>query len=333
MFQIELQFFDKNGNETKQIDTGSIEDYYLISVSIDNINKISAKTEKISFLKTQCDAISLSIDDLSVYNHYFESPLTFLHFLKQRRAATSNRMITLNDELDHLGLYIEYNCYAMCFEDATEFSMLSLVGYREKLDTYFCELYHPGLQPQKPEQQIPDLYRTIIAFLEKSNLPYKVRASNYLLDFSQDARETLCVNIENALKRQKHTGRALILSSAGRFSHDFRYTCFINQPGVEMASQNEQADCVMSTMLWNDERSRVLLCIGFNEQNNICHVSYKLFRKEDVPAYRRDELFEQGKKRAEYRLESYRKQHGNKIGRNEDCPCGSGKKYKRCCGR
>jgi len=25
--------------------------------------------------------------------------------------------------------------------------------------------------------------------------------------------------------------------------------------------------------------------------------------------------------------------HDVKIGRNEPCPCGSGKKYKRCCGR
>ena len=24
---------------------------------------------------------------------------------------------------------------------------------------------------------------------------------------------------------------------------------------------------------------------------------------------------------------------GKKIGRNEPCPCGSGKKYKHCCGR
>jgi len=24
---------------------------------------------------------------------------------------------------------------------------------------------------------------------------------------------------------------------------------------------------------------------------------------------------------------------GKKIGRNEPCPCGSGKKYKNCCGR
>ncbi|MCP8321802.1 MAG: SEC-C domain-containing protein, partial [archaeon] len=35
--------------------------------------------------------------------------------------------------------------------------------------------------------------------------------------------------------------------------------------------------------------------------------------------------------------ESPRKQSakvsGKKIGRNDPCPCGSGKKYKKCCGR
>jgi len=27
------------------------------------------------------------------------------------------------------------------------------------------------------------------------------------------------------------------------------------------------------------------------------------------------------------------KREGKKIGRNDPCPCGSGKKYKHCCGR
>jgi uncharacterized protein YecA (UPF0149 family) len=27
------------------------------------------------------------------------------------------------------------------------------------------------------------------------------------------------------------------------------------------------------------------------------------------------------------------KREGEKVGRNDPCPCGSGKKYKRCCGR
>ena len=30
-------------------------------------------------------------------------------------------------------------------------------------------------------------------------------------------------------------------------------------------------------------------------------------------------------------VETYRRE-GRKIGRNEMCPCGSGKKYKKCCG-
>ena len=30
--------------------------------------------------------------------------------------------------------------------------------------------------------------------------------------------------------------------------------------------------------------------------------------------------------------ENYKREIDKKISRNEPCPCGSGKKYKRCCG-
>ncbi|WP_409254330.1 SEC-C metal-binding domain-containing protein [Bacillus sp. SCS-153A] len=30
---------------------------------------------------------------------------------------------------------------------------------------------------------------------------------------------------------------------------------------------------------------------------------------------------------------SPQKKEAGKVGRNEPCPCGSGKKYKKCCGR
>ena len=33
------------------------------------------------------------------------------------------------------------------------------------------------------------------------------------------------------------------------------------------------------------------------------------------------------------KVEPMRKENGEKVGRNEPCPCGSGKKYKKCCGR
>jgi len=31
--------------------------------------------------------------------------------------------------------------------------------------------------------------------------------------------------------------------------------------------------------------------------------------------------------------ETTQKRQGVKVGRNDPCPCGSGKKYKKCCGR
>ena len=48
-----------------------------------------------------------------------------------------------------------------------------------------------------------------------------------------------------------------------------------------------------------------------------------------------DEIFEENTKKRLYREQ---KQSGTirkdkKIGRNDPCPCGSGKKYKKCCGR
>ena len=103
-------FYTESGEEKAQIDVSTLSDIYMLSVTIDNINEFASKAEKLSFLKLQCEAISLSVDDLMVYAHYFESPLKFLHFLKQRRAATKVAKLATNDELDHLGLYIKHEC-------------------------------------------------------------------------------------------------------------------------------------------------------------------------------------------------------------------------------
>ena len=325
--------YTESGDEKVRIDKASISDIFMISVTVDNINEFASKAEKLSFLKLQCEAISLSVDDLMVYAHYFESPLRFLHFLKQRRAATKVDKLATNDELDHLGLYLKHNCYYMNYEGVDEYSSISLFGYREDLDDYFGKLYHPKMNPTKPVQDIPPLVDRIIGFLDRSTLADKVMISNYLLDFSSDAKRGLSENIEYALKRQLEIHSYTALSSAGRLPTDLRYTCFINQPGIKNASETEQADYVMSTMLWNGDKERVLLCLAFNSAEEITGVVFRTYKESDIPRDRVQELYAQGKERAERRVRIYKQQHGSKIGRNENCPCGSGKKYKKCCGR
>ncbi|AJC70485.1 hypothetical protein X956_03480 [Trueperella pyogenes TP8] len=43
------------------------------------------------------------VGDELPYREYFDNPLEFLHFLKQREIAALNERLTLNDEFDHLG--------------------------------------------------------------------------------------------------------------------------------------------------------------------------------------------------------------------------------------
>ena len=48
-----------------------------------------------------------------------------------------------------------------------------------------------------------------------------------------------------------------------------------------------------------------------------------------------EDIFDEEKRKALYKEQKMSRTviKGKKIGRNDPCPCGSGKKYKQCCGR
>jgi preprotein translocase subunit SecA len=57
-------------------------------------------------------------------------------------------------------------------------------------------------------------------------------------------------------------------------------------------------------------------------------------REEELPesreGQRQDYVMSRGNRPAEGKSI---KRDGHKVGRNDPCPCGSGKKYKKCCGK
>lgn len=73
--------YNEDQSEKAQIHMASIQDIYTMSVTMDNIGEFAAKAEKIGFLNLKCNTISIAVDDLLVYQNYFDSPLQFLHFL------------------------------------------------------------------------------------------------------------------------------------------------------------------------------------------------------------------------------------------------------------
>ncbi len=326
--------YDKENNIKIQINMGNINSIYMISVTVDNINDFAAKAEKLNFLNLKCNAISISVDDLMIYLKYFDSPLMFLHFLKHRQLATQDNKLALNDELDHLGMYIEHNYYTFQTRNTPEKTTSVFYGYREKLDHYFGYLYHPDIEAEKPSPNIPYLFQCIINHLENNKVLNREAISNYLLDFSTEARNTLCEQVNYALKRQKET-KSKIAIHAGGLGDFLRYTCFVNQPNTTTFSEKEKEEYILASLVRNQEPDRVLIDLYFDKDSKLYNLVFYVYTNSSIPSERIDDLYRYGEIIAQKRLDDYKKAHPGKvgkIGRNQLCPCGSGKKYKRCCG-
>lgn len=328
----EAPIYDEQRNLKTILTKSTIDQIFTLSVTIDDFNVFAAKADKLSFLHLKSNAISISVNDLRTYSDYFISPLQFLHFLKQRQVATATPKLALNDELDHLGMYIKYNAYSAKPGEFGPGISVQWNGYRKELDSYFGSLYHPELKEKenKPEQVVPARIREIIGLLEDSGIPNRVFLSNFLLDLPLDRREQFSSQVDEILTRQKEIGRMLALYAPT----PFRYCVFVHQPGVRPMSEWERSDYVYSTILYNQEPDRLRVDLCYDQSGKLEKLEFMLCLSTEIRQERRAELYEQGRKNAVGRIRSYLRQTGKKkIGRNDPCPCGSGKNYKKCCGR
>lgn len=327
---VKSKIYNHDKSEKVEINLSNYKSIYMMSVTIDNINEFAAKAEKLSFLKLQSKAISISIDDLMVYREYFSSPLVFLHYLKQRKLATQNPLLALNDELDHLGMYIEHNCYNLETQGLKKGTKIQFIGYREKLNAYFDSLYHPGLILSKPVQKLPALFEQIIEYLVNHNVDGRCSIANYLLDFSFDAKEEFCQKTYYVLNRQKEVCRTIPFSASGN-NNSLRFTVFVNQAPYE-ANYSYQLDYALATLSWNKEKDRKLITLKFTN-DKFEKIEFRDLTPSDIYDENRERIIKLGEQNAKLRFKEYKRKHPGKIGRNELCPCGSGKKYKKCCGR
>lgn len=326
-----VPILDENHKIKTEIDMTQIEDIYMMSITMDNINDFAAKAEKIAFLNLECNAICIAIDDLMVYEKFFEHPTQFLHFLSQRRLTTQNKKMILNDELDHLGLYIKHNYYNFQTEGIPDDTKIKFDGYRNELDKYFTSLYHPNLIVEKPIQKIPEFFTSIINFVEKNEIFGRVQLVKYLLDFSSEAKEDFCEKFAYLVRRQKELNRMISLNSMGE-GDDLRYSCFVYQKSISPISEKNVYDYVYTKIFWNNETDRALIIIYYDENNNLENIKFKLCGPSDIKAEDIEKFKKLGEQEAQQKLIFY-KNKNKKIGKNVLCPCDSGKKYKKCCFR
>ena len=267
----------------------------------------------------------LSIDDLRMYADLFDNPLVFLHFVEQRMRAAQSELVDVNDELDHLGLYLRENNYTKYAATLAQSqpTHLTFDGYRTPIDEYYTAIFS-GESPTLPTQEIPTRLAEIIRFLGASSLRGRSKIVSFLLDSSGAFRNTIGNAIDQQLRDNATLRRAKPLSTYGAQA----FTLFTWSPSVPR-DPLFAIEHTMAVLAAAGETSRLLLELEYSAQDTVVGVHWRHLSLAGLPDAEVARVQSKAEALRAQRVAVARKR--GKIGPNDPCPCGSGKKYKRCC--
>jgi uncharacterized protein YchJ len=119
----------------------------------------------------------------------------------------------------------------------------------------------------------------------------------------------------------------IVMSAFG----EMKYCLFVAVPGIKVMSTPERQDYVLSAILNDESMPIIWIDLDYDKDDNLLGAKGKQCSYSDIPADDMDRLKELSVEYAKSRIESFQRQNHRKVGRNDPCPCGSGKKYKKCC--
>jgi hypothetical protein len=317
----EAAIFDKTcKNKVINIKNSDFRKIFRIIVTREELGWVGSKIAILSILDPDMNKSfpwHISIDDLRVVVELFkDNEIRFVHFLEQRLKASSETKLKQHDEIEHIALYNKRNYYHKLPVKGMDWMSYD-PSYMRDIDYYFAEK-SAGLTPQVPSQKIPVKVRDFINALKDSHLSGRFEAGSIVLSMDdagrnefQKALNTLDLKREEGIQRTfriPFPKLSLGLSVSNTDDTHFKEELVIS------AAYMEQGKC-----------KRWIVVQLVNEDPYIISKIEVIF-----PGRFSDEELIPGKSHLEEKTLQLIKTE--KPGRNDPCPCGSGKKYKRCHG-
>lgn len=264
-------FYDENKHQKFTFGKNKIKNVYTFCVTVDNFNAFEAKIEKTHFSEIKDGTIAISIDDLDAYTAYFDSPLYFMHFLKHRKEATKVKELMLNDELDHLGMYIFKNSYDQIIEDAQGATSITGMGFREEIDGYFAGLHNTGFLHEKPRQEIPLHINAIISLIEREKMEGRVSLSAVFLDLPFKQRHELSDMITYVIGRQITVKSTIPIVQL----YNELLIIYIQQDGLPFVEKSLVDSYTKRTMLKHNARDCWEVLLKYNYDKILYNIEFK----------------------------------------------------------
>jgi len=325
----EVTIANADHNEIGRLRRSDFRHVTICSVTLDPFTELAARAQhlrKIGVDVGQGPVWALSVDDLRVYADIFDNPLIFLHFVEQRIRAAQSELVDLNDEMDHLGLYVRQNNYSQYAAElaGSKLRKLNFVGYRDQIDAYYGGVIR-GDQSLLPRQRMPERLAEVIGFLSESKISGRCELASFLSDASGDFRRSLATMLDEQLRKNREVRRTQPLSTYG----DIRLTVFVWSPSVPRRPGHglEHTQVVMAA---ENETSRPLLELEYDAQDALSNVYWQHVTLTGLSTGELDRVPVAGADLNRTRVATALRT--SKIGANDRCPCGSGKSIRNATG-
>jgi hypothetical protein len=327
----EVSVADRSHNEIARLRRRDFRHITICAVTLDAFTELAARAQHLRSIGVDIGSRpiwALSIDDLRVYSDVFDNPLLFLDFVEQRMRAAVSTDVDVNDELDHLGLYLTHNNYSMyaagMLGSKAGKAALTFHGFRETIDKYYSALLH-GDNPSAPRQSLPLRISELIEFLSRSRIGRRAEIASFVLGLDTGFRDQLSGHIGEQLDAAVRTGKVRPLSTHG----DVRLTVFVWCSTTAPRNAEDALHHTRAILAAQNERGRHLLELTYSASGDLADVKWQHVTLSGIADGELAHLRMCGAEVRERRLLAARA--AGKIGVNQPCPCGSGKKYKRCC--
>jgi len=301
---------------------------YLVNVTLENLGVLSTQLHSLknfNFIQGKEWPWSVFINDLRVISEIIEFPSEFLHFLQGRIRANNYPQFYPMDELVFLMFYFKKGLYFGngVLKNVAKYTPL---GYTEELNRHYDYLASSVSSGRKPYLKIPREYKDFIRKIELTGKDGFTEVTLTLLNVDSKTRQMILGNLRKIKDAFKRDGRP----------HDFiilleepKMGLMVLVSGTQAPDFWSQSDRFCYLKMYQTRSEKWILMTIELQKNGKENLDFRIYNKK----WEYDPNMEEQLKKFRETKWAHFEKTGRKIGRNDPCPCGSGLKYKKCCGR
>ena len=318
------KFFDENGSAIKLPEI--INEVYMAIITTENYPSLTPQAHflMLNLHENSPSPLAMTIFDLELVTHYLTDPYDFLYYIRQRISLINYFHGT--EEI----VFLSYHLTNKLWKDPKYLL--------HPLDQNLSQIIHRNYIPLREGVNVSDKgdviksrwkddkFDKLCTQIKKISSEKTTDIVFHLYDLSGNARSGLVKNMEMVKNKTKKDGRFHDFSIPPDNNYTPRFG--ISYFSSETNSLEEVGRRLLTLCKIGKYRSRGDFWLGFGSiKDSPNMIDFLIY---DYQPWEYDEILEKEIKR----IPKKPMVHAGslkEIGRNEKCPCGSGKKFKNCC--